>query len=225
MTTPDGYPMAQSGNAGRALGLGIGASLIGGLVSWAFLLMLAEPMAAMLHKLGFFEFFSLVAMSMVLIGVAGGGGMAKGLLAGFLGIMASMPGVHPATGQVRLTGGITEMADGFKLLPVLIGLYAVSQVVRDIVGMDRKGDIAATPARRGDDAVVGCQEAVGESPEIKLDRHVGGGFAGDRREYRIGDGVYGGAENVEDAGGIWQRVPKRELWRRKRRTTRRWAGR
>lgn len=145
MTTLDGYPLAQSGKAGRALGLGIGASLIGGLVSWGFLLLLAGPMAAVSHKLGFFEFFSLVAMSMVLIAVAGDAGMAKGLLAGFLGILASMPGVHPATGQVRMTMGMVEMSDGFKLLPVLIGLYALSQVVRDIVGIDQKAIVMDAP--------------------------------------------------------------------------------
>ncbi|MHC4993969.1 MAG: tripartite tricarboxylate transporter permease [Planctomycetota bacterium] len=146
MTTLDGYPMAQSGRAGRALGLGIGASLIGGLISWAFLLLLAAPMAAVSHKLGPFDFFSLVAMAMVLIAMAGGGSMAKGLFAGFLGILASMPGTHPATGQVRLTLGMTELDDGFKLLPVLIGLYALSQVVRDIVMIDRKAEVIGAPA-------------------------------------------------------------------------------
>jgi putative tricarboxylic transport membrane protein len=145
MTTLDGYPMAQSGRAGRALGLGIGASLTGGLISWAFLLLLAAPMAAVAHKLGPFDYFSLVAMAMVLIAMAGGGSMAKGLFAGFLGILASMPGTHPATGQVRLTLGMAELDDGFKLLPVLIGLYALSQVVRDIVHIDRKGEVIDAP--------------------------------------------------------------------------------
>jgi putative tricarboxylic transport membrane protein len=60
----------------------------------------------------------------------------KGLLAGFLGILATMPGTAPATGQIRWTFGVHAMDDGFKLLPVLIGLFAVNQIIRDIVHLD-----------------------------------------------------------------------------------------
>lgn len=60
MTTLDGYPMARDGRPGRALGLGIGASLVGGVVSWLSLWLLAGPVADISTKLGPFEYFSLV---------------------------------------------------------------------------------------------------------------------------------------------------------------------
>ncbi len=136
MTTLDGYPMAKQGKPGRALGLGVVASFVGGMISWGFLVALAGPMAGWSTKFGPFEFFALVMMAMVLIASVGGNSLMKGLLAGFLGILATMPGTTPATGQLRWTFGVHAMDDGFKLLPVLIGLFAVNQIIRDIAHLD-----------------------------------------------------------------------------------------
>ena len=61
ITTLDGYPMAQSGRAARALGLGIGASFIGGILSWIALALIAKPIAEFSTVLGPFEFFALGA--------------------------------------------------------------------------------------------------------------------------------------------------------------------
>ncbi len=58
--------------------------------------------------------------------------------AGFLGILATIPGTSPATGEARWTLGFSELDDGFRLLPVLIGLFAINQVIRDLVTSDRQ---------------------------------------------------------------------------------------
>ena len=81
-TTLDGFPMARSGRAGRALGLGISASFVGGMISWAFLVLLARPFATLSTHLGPFEFFSLVLTALVLIASVSGGSIAMGLLSG-----------------------------------------------------------------------------------------------------------------------------------------------
>jgi putative tricarboxylic transport membrane protein len=133
MTTLDGYPLAKRGRPGRALGLGIGASLTGGLFSWCVLVLLARPMAVWSTKLGDFDFFSLVLMALVLIASVGGKSLVRGLFSGMLGILAAMPGASPATGEIRWTFGFHELDDGFKLLPVLIGLFAVSQIVHELL--------------------------------------------------------------------------------------------
>ncbi len=135
MTTLDGYPLARSGQPGRALGLGVCASFGGGVISWGFLLLLAEPISDVSTRLGPFEFFSLVLMALVLIASVPSSSTLKGILAGLLGILLSLPGPSPATGQFRLTFGLAELSDGFKLLPVLIGLFAVNQVIKDILAM------------------------------------------------------------------------------------------
>jgi putative tricarboxylic transport membrane protein len=137
ITTLDGYPMAQEGQPGRALGLGVVASLFGGTVSWIFLVLLTSPIARLSSRFGFFEYFSLVMMALVLIATVGGGSLARSLFSGMLGIFLAMPGVNAATGQTRLTFGITSMNEGFQLLPVLIGLFAVNQILRDIYHVER----------------------------------------------------------------------------------------
>lgn len=137
ITTLDGYPMAKGGRPGRALGLGVMASLVGGVVSWVFLVLLTGPIARLSSKFGFFEYFSLVMMALVLIATIGGNSLVRSLFSGFLGILLAMPGINVATGQTRLTFGITEMNDGFQLLPVLIGLFAVNQILRDIVNIQQ----------------------------------------------------------------------------------------
>jgi len=132
MTTLDGYPMAQQGRPGRALGLGIGASLVGGLISWAALALLAEPMADWSTRLGPFEYFSMVVMALALLAGLGESTRAKSLLACCLGVLAAMPGTHPATGELRWTFGINAMNDGFGLVPVLIGMFAIGKILTDL---------------------------------------------------------------------------------------------
>lgn len=148
MTTLDGYPMAKSGRPGRALGLGITSSFVGGMISFVFLILLARPMANLSTLLGPFEFFSLVMMALVLMASMGDRSISRSLLSGFLGIFAAMPGIAAATGKARLTFGITELNDGFKLLPVLIGLFAISQIIKDTLQIDAK-PLRVTMSRSG----------------------------------------------------------------------------
>jgi putative tricarboxylic transport membrane protein len=128
ITTLDGYPMAQSGRAGRALALGIGASFLGGILSWAALALLAKPIAEFSTALGPFEFLALVLMSLGLVVGVSGKSLARGALSCLLGILCALPGTAPGTGELRLTFGFSALDDGFKLLPVLIGLFALSRV-------------------------------------------------------------------------------------------------
>lgn len=137
MTTLDGYPMAKAGKPGRALGLGIAASAFGGIVSWFFLWILARPMADLATKLTAFDIFSMVLVALALIASVSGKSIAAGLFSGFLGMLVAMPGASP-TGEIRLTGGFTELNDGLKVLPVLIGLYAISQVMEELLAPNQK---------------------------------------------------------------------------------------
>jgi putative tricarboxylic transport membrane protein len=148
MTTLDGYPLAQSGQPGRALGLGISASLVGGLISWGFLVLLTAPMAALSIRMSPFDFFSLVLVALVLIASVGDKSLVCGLFSGMLGILATIPGTNPATGTPRYTLGVDALSDGLSLLPVLIGLFAVNQLIREVarsrdmaepLGLSRRG--------------------------------------------------------------------------------------
>lgn len=144
MTTFDGYPMAQRGQPSRALGLGITASFVGGLISWIALVTLSKPLSVIGAKFGPWEIFALVMVALVLIASISRGSFLKGMIAGMLGILLSMPGVDPAVGMPRLTFGFDQLNNGFQLLPVLIGVFAVSQVIQDILGLDRQQERICT---------------------------------------------------------------------------------
>ena len=141
ITTLDGYPMARSGRAGRALALGIGASFVGGVLAWVALALLARPIAEFSTVLGPFEFFALVLMSLVLVVGVSGDSLMRGAFSCLLGILCALPGTAPGSGELRLTFGFSAMDDGFKLLPVLIGLFAMSRVLTRPAG---SGEVTAT---------------------------------------------------------------------------------
>jgi putative tricarboxylic transport membrane protein len=138
VTTFDGYPMARKGQPGRALGYAVGAALFGGLVSWVALVALTYPLSEVAAQLRPFDILSLVLMALVLIAALGRGSVIKGLIAGLLGILVSMPGTDPSTGALRLTFGFHDLDAGFSTLAVLIGAYAVAQVLSDLIEVDRK---------------------------------------------------------------------------------------
>ena len=137
MTTFDGYPMAARGEPHRALALGIGASLVGGLVAGFFLVVLSPPLSRWAMQFGPWEYFAMVLMALVLIASLSEGSMVKGLLSGFLGMLFAMPGFNESDGQLRLTFGVNELADGFKLLPMLLGIFVTSQIIKDALEIDR----------------------------------------------------------------------------------------
>ncbi len=138
MTTFDGYPMSQAGKSERALGLGITSSFVGGIISFIFLALLSPPLARLALTFGPWEYFTMVLMALVMLASLSQGSMIKGLIAACLGMMVHLPGVDPSIGQMRLTFGIEALESGLKLMPVLIGAFAVSQIFKDIIMIDAR---------------------------------------------------------------------------------------
>ena len=135
-TTFDGFPMAQKGEAGRALGLAIVASFFGGVASMVILSLLAPPIAEFALRFGAAEYFSLSIFGLVIIASVAGKSLLKGLIAGLIGFFASTIGTDPITGVGRFTFDQLSLLTGINLLPALIGLFAVSQVLKDAFEYD-----------------------------------------------------------------------------------------
>jgi putative tricarboxylic transport membrane protein len=140
MTTLDGYPLARRGYPGRAIGLGVAASLVGGALSWVALVTIAPPLARIGLAFGPFETFALVVMALVLIASLSQGSLLKGLMAGLLGMLVAMPGVDESSGTLRLTFGFHSMDAGLNILPVIIGVFALSQIIADVVNIEQKSE-------------------------------------------------------------------------------------
>ena len=86
-------------------------------------------------------------MAMVLIALVAGRDLIKGLATGFQGMLVTFPGIDPSGGVVRLTFGAADLIGGFKLLPVLIGIFAVSQIFSDALAMRTKPHLAEFSGR------------------------------------------------------------------------------
>lgn len=128
-TTFDGYPMAQKGEAGKAFSFAIVSSLFGGLISIIALIMIAPPLGKIALEFGPFEFFAIVVFSLTLISSLSGDSIVKGVLSGALGMSFAMVGSAPIDAFPRFTFGFSSLDAGFDLLPVLIGLFAVSEIL------------------------------------------------------------------------------------------------
>lgn len=131
-TTLDGHPMAKKGLAARALSLGVVSSLVGGTISFVLLLALAPPLAKIALRFGPWEFFAMVMMALVLISSLSGKSFAKGILAGFLGMLFALPGIDGTSGNLRFTFGLSDLNAGLNILPVLVGTFALSQVISEV---------------------------------------------------------------------------------------------
>jgi len=128
----DAYPMAQKGEPGKALGIGILSSFVGGITTAVALVFIAPPVASLAIKMGNFEYFSLGVFALSIVIALSKGSMVKGLISGGLGLLFAMIGSAPVDMAPRFTFGMNSMVGGFDLLSVLIGLFAVSQIISDV---------------------------------------------------------------------------------------------
>lgn len=128
-TAFDGYPMARQGKHNEALGLGLAASVIGAFVGYILLLLLINPLATLVLKIGPMEMVVVVLWGLTLIATLNDGSLSKGLLAGFFGLMLSQIGMS-TTGVMRTTVGNPHLLDGIPVVPAMIGIFAASELLR-----------------------------------------------------------------------------------------------
>jgi putative tricarboxylic transport membrane protein len=129
--------MARRGEPGRAVWLGIWASFFGGLIGGVFLILATGPLAAFALRFGPWEYFSLFVLALSMVAGLVESSLAKGLLAGLLGLVVTVMGNDPMMGAPRLTLGITFLEGGIAFLPVLIGVFAFAQIMGDVEQMGR----------------------------------------------------------------------------------------
>lgn len=127
-TVLDGHPMAMRGEGGRALTISTIASTFGGVISGLLLIFISPIIAQFALKFGATEFFALAVFGLSIIVGISNKSIAKGLSAGFLGLLLATVGIDDITGSVRFTFGISELNTSIELIPAMIGLFAISQV-------------------------------------------------------------------------------------------------
>jgi putative tricarboxylic transport membrane protein len=128
-TGMDGYPLAQKGLAGKAIGLCTTVSFFASMVGVVVLAVAAPVIANFALKFSPRDFFLLAAMGILLIGSIGGGDPIKGIMAGTVGILISMVGMDPSTGELRYTFGSLNLMAGISFVTAMIGLFGVSEAL------------------------------------------------------------------------------------------------
>lgn len=130
-STFDGFPMAQKGEAGRALGIGILYSFIGTLMGCLVLFFVAPPVARFALQFGSFEYFAISLFALTLVAGLSGNNLAKGLVSAIIGLLVAMIGIAPIDAYKRFTFDFSQLDAGLALVPVLLGLFAVSEVLKE----------------------------------------------------------------------------------------------
>lgn len=125
----DGRPLAKKGQGAKALGVGVVFSFIGTLIGVLFLIVLAPLLAKVAIKFGPFEYCALAVFALSLVVTLAGRDMLKGLMSAVLGCMIATVGLAPLDSKPRFTFGNYNLTTGFKLLPVLIGIFAITEVM------------------------------------------------------------------------------------------------
>ena len=130
-TTFDGYPMTRNGEAVRALGAAIVASFIGTFFSIVIAMFLSRILADLALKLGPWEYFSLGFCAISLVAALSRESVFHGLAAAALGLLLSTVGYAPIDGYPRFTFGNLYLSSGIDLIALMLGLFAIKQVVTE----------------------------------------------------------------------------------------------
>lgn len=127
-TVLDGYQMCKQGNAGKALGISATSSFLGGLISSICLILIAPQLAKVALSFHAADYFALSLFGLTIM-ASTDQNIVKGLISGVLGLLISTVGIDAVAGLDRFTFGNYQLMRGFQLLPVLIGVFALSEVL------------------------------------------------------------------------------------------------
>lgn len=137
-TTFDGYPMAKNGKPLQALGLGICASIFGGLFSFVALVLISPALTDVALQFSEYEYFALVFFALTLVSVLLQESPIRGFIAMFLGLLITTIGASPLDGFRRYTFGVSQLDNGFQFMSVMIGAFALSEVFSNVLKIKEK---------------------------------------------------------------------------------------
>ncbi len=139
ITCLDGYQMARKGRAGPALGMAAIASFIAGTISLFGLLFLAPTFANFALEFSSPEYVSLILCGLILVSFLGAGSRLKAFMMGALGLLLGTIGTDPIEGMERFSFKIPYLMDGLGLIPVIMGLFGISEIFSNLEEEEFRG--------------------------------------------------------------------------------------
>jgi putative tricarboxylic transport membrane protein len=140
--TDEAYAMTRKGQGELALGAGLVFSVIGGLFGTAVLIMAAPALAEIALKFSSFEYFWLVVLGLLCAVFIAFANPLKGIVSLLLGLLVASVGLDNPAGFPRFTFGNAELAGGLTLIPIMIGMFAVSEILRNVARIDQPWEMA-----------------------------------------------------------------------------------
>lgn len=168
-TVIDGVPLRNAGFGGTAVGAALTASAVGGLFGALVMLVLLPVLRPVVLAFGPAETFLLSLMGLSFLAAVGTGSPAKGLFAGAFGIFISFVGDEPVSGVPRYWFGYDYLLDGFRLIPLALGLFAIPELVALASGRaleQSRGELPGRQLLNGCKAVFGRMSLVLRSSAI-----------------------------------------------------------
>ena len=140
--TDEAYAMTKKGQGELALGAGLVFSVIGGLFGTAVLIVAAPALAEIALKFSSFEYFWLVVLGLLCAVFIAFANPLKGIVSLLLGLLVASVGLDNPAGFPRFTFGNAELAGGLTLIPIMIGMFAVSEIIRGVARIDQPWEMA-----------------------------------------------------------------------------------
>lgn len=151
MTTMDGYPMGQRGEAGKAIGIATISSCIGGIISALLLSVFAPMIAGFALSFSAQEYFAIAVFGLCIIAYISEGNIIKGLIAAVSGLLLATVGVDTITGYSRFVFNNYMLMEGIQMIPLLIGIFGFAEVlslamkdIKDVQVIQKIGKIYPT---------------------------------------------------------------------------------
>jgi putative tricarboxylic transport membrane protein len=134
ITCIDGYSMARQGRAGPALGIAAWGSFIAGTIANLGLMLVAVPLARAALSFGPPEYFALMCTGLIIVTYLAQGSVLKSIMTALAGLILGSIGLDLITGLPRFTLGINELSDGVGIIPLVMGLFGISEILENLEG-------------------------------------------------------------------------------------------
>ncbi|MBQ1422943.1 MAG: tripartite tricarboxylate transporter permease [Lachnospiraceae bacterium] len=172
----DGKPMADKGEAGKALGTGVVFSFLGTLIGIGVLIVLTPVLCDFALKFQAYEYCALAVFSLSMVIALTGRDMAKGLISAVLGALLATVGLAPIDSKPRFTFDMFQLNNGFALLVLLIGLFAISEVMAYAEGVRKDQSFTVDNSAKIKGAGFSLKEGIAQIPNLIVSALIGVGI-------------------------------------------------
>ncbi|MDF2616097.1 MAG: trap-t family transporter [Sedimentibacter sp.] len=157
-TTFDGHPMAQNGQPMKALSISLICSSIGGIFAAIAMFLISPQLSTAALKFGPSELFAISFMGLSVLTALDEGNVLKTLISGLLGLWLATVGMDPIDGFARFTWGNSTLLSGIEMIPVMIGMFAITQILKETKDRSKLENLNEAKADKKNDKIVSVKE-------------------------------------------------------------------